>query len=95
MSRSRNALGSSDIFLLQFIGILIIQEWFATLYLMRIVIDGRIINSSTGRYVERLATYLQDLDTENEYIVLVPTKDLEYWKPTASNFSVQACDYAN
>lgn len=62
---------------------------------MRIVIDGRIIHSSTGRYVERLVTYLQDLDTKNEYIVLIPTKDLDYWKPTAANFSVISCDYNN
>ena len=41
----------------------------------RIVIDARIINSSTGRYVERLITYLQHVDRENDYIVLVPKKD--------------------
>lgn len=62
---------------------------------MKIVIDGRIINSSTGRYVERLITFLQDFDTENEYIVLVPSKDINYWTPRSKNFSVVACDYAN
>ena len=45
-----------------------------------IVIDARIINSSTGTYVERLLTYLQQLDTVNNYTILVPTKDKNYWK---------------
>lgn len=62
---------------------------------MRIVIDGRIIHSSTGRYVERLVTYLQEMDTVNEYIVLVPTKDLDFWKPSRDNFTVVPCDYSN
>ncbi|HEX6258190.1 MAG TPA: glycosyltransferase family 1 protein [Candidatus Saccharimonadales bacterium] len=61
----------------------------------RIVIDGRIINSSTGRYVERLVEHLQDVDTENEYIVLVPTKDNDYWRPRAKNFRVQTADFKN
>lgn len=61
----------------------------------KIVIDGRIINSTTGRYVERLVTYLQEIDRENQYIILVPTKDKDYWKPTADNFSVMAVDYKN
>lgn len=61
----------------------------------RIAIDARIINSSTGRYVERLLTYLQDIDRENEYIVLVPTKDLGYWQPKNKNFSVRVADYAS
>ncbi|MEO5499439.1 MAG: glycosyltransferase family 1 protein [Candidatus Saccharimonadales bacterium] len=61
----------------------------------RIAIDARIINSSTGRYVERLLTYLQDIDRENHYIVLVPTKDVDYWKPKNDNFEVQTVDYKN
>lgn len=61
----------------------------------RIVIDARIINSSTGRYVERLLTHLQSIDTENEYIVLVPKKDYRYWKPKNKNFTVKIADYKN
>ncbi len=61
----------------------------------RIVIDGRIINSSTGRYVERLVTYLEKIDKTNEYIVLVPKKDLDYWKPSGDNFTVVECNYKN
>lgn len=61
----------------------------------KIVIDARIINSSTGRYVERLLTYLQDIDIENEYIVLVRKKDYRYWKPKNKNFSLKIADYKN
>ncbi len=62
---------------------------------MRIVIDARIINSSTGRYVERLLTHLQEVDKENEYIVLVPEKDKDYWKPRYKNFKIKTTHYKN
>lgn len=59
----------------------------------KIVIDARIINSSTGRYVERFLENLQEIDAENNYIVLVPKKDLSYWQPKRSNFKIVASDY--
>lgn len=62
---------------------------------MKVVIDARIINSSTGRYVERLLDYLQEIDTKNEYVVLVPSKDLNFWTPKASNFTLKTCEYKN
>ena len=61
----------------------------------KIVIDARIINSSTGTYVERLLHYLQQVDQVNNYIVLVPTKDRLFWQPTAKNFVVKTVDFAN
>ena len=60
-----------------------------------IAIDARIINSTSGRYVERLLTYLEQVDQTNQYTVLVPTKDLDYWKPTNPNFTVVAADFPN
>jgi glycosyltransferase involved in cell wall biosynthesis len=61
---------------------------------MHIAIDARIINTSTGRYVERLLTYLEKLDTkEHQFSVLVPSKDIDYWRPTKKNFTVVAADY--
>ena len=60
-----------------------------------IAIDARIINSTTGRYVERLLTYLQEVDLTNEYSVLVPTKDADYWKPANPNFTVRTINYDN
>lgn len=60
-----------------------------------IAIDARIINSSTGRYVERLITHLQEVDTENNYTILVREKDFNFWTPTASNFTVTVADFDN
>ena len=60
-----------------------------------IVIDARVINTTTGTYVERLLHYLQRIDTDNTYTVLIPTKDKDYWQPTAKNFSVECVDIAD
>ncbi|MFZ1301775.1 MAG: glycosyltransferase family 1 protein [Candidatus Microsaccharimonas sp.] len=62
---------------------------------MHIAIDARIINSTSGRYVERLVTYLQDIDTKNEYSILVPSKDKDFWKPKNPNFTVRIADFDN
>ena len=53
-----------------------------------IVIDARIINSSTGKYIEYLLHYLQKVDQKNRYTVLIPEKDKDHWKPSAKNFTV-------
>lgn len=58
-----------------------------------IAIDARIINSSTGRYIERLLTYLEKLDSPHEFSVLVRAKDKDFWKPTKQNFKVVVADY--
>ena len=60
-----------------------------------IAIDARIINSTTGRYVERLLTYLQDIDHTNHYSILVRKKDVDFWKPTNTNFSIVVADFDN
>jgi len=60
---------------------------------MRIVIDARNINSSTGRYAERLIHYLEELDTTNHYIILVLEKDLNYYTPSNPNFEVRGVKY--
>jgi glycosyltransferase involved in cell wall biosynthesis len=60
-----------------------------------IAIDARIINSSTGRYVERLVTYLQEVDTTNEYSILVRAKDKDFWKPRNKNFTVRVAEFDN
>lgn len=62
---------------------------------MHIVIDARVINSGTGTYVRELLNHLQQIDTVNQYTVLVPAGDLSYWKPTNPNFSLLAADFAN
>jgi len=60
-----------------------------------IAIDARIINSSTGRYVERLLHYLEQIDNENTYTILVPTKDRDFYTPTNPNFTIQTVDFDN
>ncbi|MBM3210488.1 glycosyltransferase family 4 protein [Candidatus Saccharibacteria bacterium] len=60
-----------------------------------IAIDARIINSSTGTYVERLLHYLQQIDTTNSYTVLVRAKDKDYWSPNAANFKVKIAEFDN
>lgn len=60
---------------------------------MHIAIDARVINSSTGRYIERLLTYLEKIDSPHTFSVLVRAKDADYWKPTKPNFTVVVADY--
>jgi glycosyltransferase involved in cell wall biosynthesis len=60
-----------------------------------IAIDARIINSSTGTYVERLLHYLQKVDKKNQYSVLVRKKDKDYWQPSNKNFSVFVAEFDN
>ena len=62
---------------------------------MHIVIDARIISTSTGTYVERLLHYLQKVDTKNDYTILVPAKDLDYFVPTNKKFTVKAAGFKN
>ena len=58
-----------------------------------IAIDARTINTPNGRYVERLLHYLEQIDSKNEYSVLVRKNDKNYWKPTAENFKVVVADF--
>lgn len=62
---------------------------------MHIAIDARIIDTSTGRYVERLLTNLEKIDTTNTYSVLLTSKDKDYWKPTNPNFHIVTADFPN
>lgn len=62
---------------------------------MHIALDARIINSTTGRYVERLLAHLQEIDQSNRYTVLVRQKDEHFWTPSASNFSVVVAEFDN
>ncbi len=59
---------------------------------MRIVIEARILGTGTGRYAEELLSWLEKIDTENEYIVLASAKGFERWQPSAPNFRKMVCD---
>jgi hypothetical protein len=58
-----------------------------------IAIDARELRTSTGRYVERLLHYLQQIDTSHRYTVLLKPKDMDGWTPTNPNFTKLACPY--
>ena len=45
-----------------------------------IAIDARELRTSTGRYIERLLYYLQKIDTEHDYVVLLKPQDVAGWK---------------
>jgi glycosyltransferase involved in cell wall biosynthesis len=59
---------------------------------MHIAIDARVMNSPTGTVVERMLHYLQELDTENRYTILLDRKDAGFWQPRSPNFSVLLVD---
>lgn len=62
---------------------------------MTIAIDARIINSTTGRYVERLLYHLEQLDKNNLYLILVRKADINFYKPSNPNFKVVEADFAD
>ena len=53
----------------------------------KIVIDGREILGTTGRYIRKLLEYLQEIDNENEYVVLLHQNGYEQTELTAPNFT--------
>jgi glycosyltransferase involved in cell wall biosynthesis len=59
----------------------------------KIVIDARELRTSSGRYVERLLHYLQDIDTQNEYMVLLKSKDIPGWRTKSEHFTIVPCDH--
>lgn len=58
-----------------------------------IVIDARELRTSTGRYVERLLHYLQEIDTVNDYSVLLKPADFDGWNPINPRFKKVSCPY--
>lgn len=61
----------------------------------KIVIDARGLRSSSGRYVERLIEYLQEVDTDlsHRYVVLLRPKDMDGWTAKSKRFTSVACRY--
>ena len=59
----------------------------------KIVIDARELRTTTGRYVERLLYYLQEIDNKNSYVVLLKPKDIDGWIPSNKNFTSMPCPY--
>lgn len=59
----------------------------------KIAIDARELNTSTGRYISRLLQYLQDIDHQNHYSILLKPDDVKLFKVTNPNFTVVECPY--
>lgn len=61
----------------------------------KIVIDARGLHTTTGRYVERLLHYLQEVDNDlsHRYVVLLEPKDMDSWTPKSKRFSKVACRF--
>jgi hypothetical protein len=60
---------------------------------MKIVIDARELRTTTGRYIERLLHYLQEVDTVNTYSVLIKPEDASGWTPSNSRFTKIVCPH--
>lgn len=67
----------------------------ATHHKKHIVIDARELRTSTGRYIERLLHYLQEVDTDKDhrYTVLLAPKDFVGWEPVSPLFTKIPCPY--
>jgi glycosyltransferase involved in cell wall biosynthesis len=59
----------------------------------KIVIDARELRTSTGRYIERLLHYLQQTESEHQYVVLLKPRDVGGWETTNPNFQKLASPY--
>lgn len=57
---------------------------------MKIAIDARFLQSTTGRYTAKLLEHLQEVDKDNQYVVILATEDYKAWHPTAPNFTKTA-----
>lgn len=60
---------------------------------MKIVIDARELRTSSGRYIERLINYLQDIDHVNNYIILLKPKDISGWRTESEHFMAVECPH--
>lgn len=58
-----------------------------------IALDVRFINTGTGSYAVKLIDYLQTIDTENDYSLIVLDKDKEYYRPTNPRFTIRTVPY--
>ncbi len=60
---------------------------------MKIAFDARELRTSSGRYVERLLFYLQGIDHENDYTVLLKPQDIDSWTIDNNRFSGVKCPH--
>lgn len=60
----------------------------------KIAIDARQLKGTgAGRYLDRLIYYLQQIDNDNDYIILLKPEDMDSWQISNSNFTKIACPH--
>jgi glycosyltransferase involved in cell wall biosynthesis len=59
----------------------------------KIVIDARELRTTSGRYVERLIHYLQAVDSQHEYTILLKPEDMDGWQPAIPSFKKIVCPH--
>ncbi len=59
----------------------------------KIVIDAREYSTSTGRYIFRLIQYLEKLESQHEFVVLIKPRDMGSYTPANPRFNKAACKY--
>jgi len=57
----------------------------------KIVIDARLLGSTTGRYMLKLVLNLEKIDHSNKYFIIIDPKDASLWRPSSSNFTAIEC----
>lgn len=58
-----------------------------------IVVDAREYTTSTGRYMFRLLQYLDQIDTEHDYTIMLKPHDMEVYEFTNPRFKKVPCPY--
>ncbi|MEO7624425.1 MAG: glycosyltransferase family 1 protein, partial [Candidatus Saccharimonadales bacterium] len=58
-----------------------------------ITIDARELRTSSGRYVERLLHYLQEIESGHIFTVLLKPEDMVGWSPNNPRFQKVACPH--
>ena len=60
---------------------------------MKIAIDAREYTTSTGRYMFRLVQYLEKIESEHEFVVLLKPHDMDVYPLTNPRFTKAACPH--
>ena len=58
----------------------------------RVILDGRMSGTSTGKYVDKLIEYLQKIDNVNSYIILAKSHRVNEIHLTNKNFKIVECN---
>lgn len=63
------------------------------MYMGTIAIDARELRTSTGRYIERLVYYWQEIAHEHNYVILLKPEDMDGWQASNPRFQKVVCPH--